>query len=124
MAYGYIQTTVLGRLAVDADLAFTGEGTPYAKFRVLANVGPKDKERVESVSCVIWGKRAEALAKHLTKGKALLVTGEPVSSSWEKDGAKHYKTEVRVDTLTFVGGGNGKSGNGENASEPETVEYE
>lgn len=122
MAYGYIQTTVLGRLAADADLAFTGEGTPYAKFRVLANVGPKDHERVESTSCVIWGKRAEALAKHLTKGKALLVTGEPVTSSWEKDGQKHYKTELRVDSLTFVGGG--KPGNGDAGSEPETVEYE
>ena len=122
MAYGYIQTTVLGRLAADADLAFTGEGTPYAKFRVLANVGPKDHERVESTSCVIWGKRAEALAKHLTKGKAILVTGEPVTSSWEKDGVKHYRTEVKVDSLTFVGGG--KPGNGDAASEPETVEYE
>ena len=122
MAYGYIQTTVLGRLAADADLAFTGEGTPYAKFRVLANVGPKDHERVESTSCVIWGKRAEALAKHLTKGKAILVTGEPVTSSWEKDGQKHYRTEVKVDSLTFVGGG--KPGNGDAGSEPETVEYE
>ena len=122
MAYGYIQTTVLGRLAADADLAFTGEGTPYAKFRVLANVGPKDHERVESTSCVIWGKRAEALAKHLTKGKAILVTGEPVTSSWEKDGAKHYRTEVKVDSLTFVGGG--KPGNGDAAAPETTVDYE
>jgi single-strand DNA-binding protein len=122
MAYGYAQYTVLGRLAADADLAYTGEGTPYLKFRLLSNLGPKDHERVESTSCVMWGKRAESLAKHLTKGKAILVTGEPVTSSWEKDGAKHYRTEVKVDSLTFVGGG--KPGNGD-AGEPETtVDYE
>lgn len=123
MAFGYINTTVLGRLAADADLNFTGEGTPYVKFRLLANLGPKDKERVESVSCVIWGKRAETLAPHLTKGRALLVNGEPVTSSWEKDGQKHYRTELRVDTVTFVGNKPNGNGNGNGASE-DTVDYE
>lgn len=124
MAFGYIKTTVVGRLVADADLAYTGEGMAYLKFRLLSNLGTKNHERVEATSCVMWGPRAEKLAPHLTKGKAILIDGEPVTSSWEKDGQKHYRTEVRVENLTFVGGGGKPADGAADASANDTVDYE
>jgi single-strand DNA-binding protein len=55
---------------------------------------------------VLWGKRAEGLAPCLTKGKTVYVEGRTETRSWEDDeGAKHYRTEVRVLEITLLGGG-------------------
>ncbi len=102
--FGYKKVIVMGRLAADANLNYTGTGTPYLKFRLLSNLGTKNKQRVEATDCVIWGPLAEKVAPHLTKGRALLIDGEPETSSWEKDGQKHYREEVRVNNFNFVGG--------------------
>jgi single-strand DNA-binding protein len=45
----------------------------------------------------IWGKRGEALAEFLTKGKKVMVSGETRTRSWvNDDGETQYYTEVVV----------------------------
>lgn len=103
---GTIKVVANGRLTKDAELSFAGDqGTPVLKFRLVANLGHGDHEYVEGLNCVVWGKRAEALAPHLSKGQAVHITGTPKTSSWEgDDGTRRYKTEVTVADLDFLGG--------------------
>jgi single-strand DNA-binding protein len=52
----------------------------------------------------MWGRRAEALAPYLCKGTRVFVEGRLSTSSYEKDGQKHYSTEVVAHHLLFCGG--------------------
>jgi single-strand DNA-binding protein len=54
---------------------------------------------------VLWGKTAESLQPYLTKGKQIYVEGRLQTRSWEKDGQKHYTTEIKADRIVLLGGG-------------------
>jgi single-strand DNA-binding protein len=108
MANGVNRQTIVGNLGGDAELRFTAAGTPVANFRIAATtrVGEdadgNPREHTEWFSCVLWGKRAESLAPHLTKGKRLYVEGETRTRQWEDQQAQtHYRTEVHVRELVF-----------------------
>ena len=53
------------------------------------------------VSCTLWGKRAESLAQHLTKGKGVFVAGEYDVTDKDDGGVWH---NVSVDRSEFMGG--------------------
>jgi len=103
MANGFNQVTILGNVAADAVLKKVGEKeTPRLTFRLIANTRRGSQEWTEGFNCVVWGKRAEALAPHITKGKRLLVQGPQRTRSYQdEDDITHYITEVWVDTLVF-----------------------
>ena len=100
MSDGMNKVMLLGNLGADPELRFTPTGTAVLNLRLATNESWLDKEgkkqeRTEWHSVVVWGNRAEALAKILTKGACVLVEGGLRSSSYEgKDGVKRYKTEV------------------------------
>ena len=49
---------------------------------------------------------APAVAKtSLTKGKQIFVEGRLQTRQWEKDGQKHYTTEIKADRIVLLGGG-------------------
>jgi single-strand DNA-binding protein len=80
------------------------------KIRLATNHDWFDKEkqqrqeRVEWHNVAVFGRRAEGLSKILTKGLRILVQGRLSTSSWEKDGQKHYKTEIIAEEVFFGGG--------------------
>jgi single-strand DNA-binding protein len=100
MSDGMNKVFLLGNLGADPELKYTANGTAVLNLRLATNDSWLDKdgkkqERVEWHSVVIWGTRAEALAKILVKGACLAVDGGLRTSSYEgKDGVKRYKTEV------------------------------
>jgi single-strand DNA-binding protein len=122
-ANGVNKAIVVGNLARDAELSTVGENdTPKLSFRLLATTRKgKDDEHTEGFNCVVWGKRAEGLAAHLTKGTRLYVEGEVRTRSYEEDGEKRYYTELHVRELTFQPrGGNGQPSN---VPEEEEIPY-
>lgn len=103
---------LVGNLGRDAELKYTPSGAAVANFSLAATETWKDKdgakqERTEWCACVFWGKAAEGVAEYLTKGKQVYVEGKMQTRTWEKDGAKHYKTEVKVDRLVLLGKADG-----------------
>ena len=56
---------------------------------------------------MLWGKTAETLQPYLTKGKQIYLEGRLQTRQWEKDGQKHYTTEVKADKVVLLGGGRG-----------------
>jgi single-strand DNA-binding protein len=103
----------MGNVGADAELKFTQGGAAILKFNIATSERWKDKngeaqERTDWHSCQMWGKRGEALAKHIVKGTKLLVTGSIRNSSYDdRDGNKRYRTDITVDDVEFCGGGKG-----------------
>lgn len=103
---------VVGNLGQDAELKVFGDGNSVLNFSVASTEKWNDKstgerkERTEWFRCKMGGKRANALAQYLTKGTKVAVTGSLETRTYEKDGVKHYATDVRVQDVEFCGGGN------------------
>ena len=112
MSDGLNRVTLIGNLGADPELRFTQDGTAVLNLRLACNESYQDRdkvtrERVEWVPVVVWGKRGEGLAKILKKGETIAIEGGLRTSSYEKDGAKVYKTEVHATNVVLMGGNRG-----------------
>ena len=97
--------SAVGRVVADAEVRFTKSGDQIASFRLASDVGFGDNKTTNWFSCQIWGKRAESLAPHLTKGSQLTVFGTLKLREWEdKEGQKKLSPDISVDELAFQGG--------------------
>ena len=54
------------------------------------------------VDCTMFGTRAEAVSRYLSKGTKVAIEGKLRYSSWEKDGQRRSKLEVIVDEIEFM----------------------
>ena len=113
MAEGLNKWIGLGNLCADPELRTTQGGQAVLNMRMACNESYLDRnkqrqERAEFVNVVVWGRRAEALSKFLTKGTKLFVEGGLRTSNYEdRDGNKRYKTEVVASNVVLAGGGRG-----------------
>ncbi|HTQ05685.1 MAG TPA: single-stranded DNA-binding protein [Polyangiaceae bacterium] len=116
MAEGLNRVMLLGNLGADPELRMTNGGQAVLKLRLATSETYLDRnkvrqERTEWHSVVVWGKRAEALAKILNKGSRIFIEGGLRTSSYDdKDGNKRYKTEVVANNIILSGGGGGRGG--------------
>lgn len=96
---------LIGRLTSDPELRQTQSGTNSATFSVaIDRFMGKDKEKeADFIRCVAWGKTGEFVAKYFSKGKQIALEGNIKTGSYEKDGVKHFTTDVWVDKAEFAG---------------------
>ena len=109
MSEGLNLVTLFGNLGADPELKLTSKG-PVLKMRLATEQSWRNKEtnakekRTEWHTLTMFGTRAESIAKHLHKGARIMVTGHLHTNSYEKEGQKHYRTEIIVDEVRFGGG--------------------
>lgn len=106
---------VYGNLTRDPELRSLPSGIQVCSFSLATNRVYKDRDgaRQESTdyhNIVVFGRQAETSAQFLKKGSSALVEGRMQTRSWEKDGAKQYRTEIVADRIQFgpragMGGG-------------------
>lgn len=125
MSEGLNRVILLGNLGADPELRSTQNGGGVLSMRVATTETYVDrdknrKERVEWHSVVMFGNRAEGLARVLHKGARILVEGGLRTSSYEdRDGNKRYKTEVQAHNVVLLGGrGDSSDAEGEGAEQP------
>ena len=117
MADGLNKVMLLGNLGADPELKMTSGGQAVLKMRLATTETYLDRnkvrqEKTEWHSVVLWGKRAEALSRFLSKGSRLFIEGGLRTSSYDdRDGNKRYKTEVVASNVILAGGG-GRGGGG------------
>ena len=101
---------VSGNLGSDPELRYTQGGTAVLNLRLASNERRKKpgsddwEDHTEWHNCVVWGKRAEGLGKILCKGSKVLVEGVLRTSNFEKDGTKHWRTEIVAREVELCGG--------------------
>lgn len=92
--------TLVGRLTKDSELRYTQTGKAVASFTLAVN-GFKDDD-TSFINCVIWEKKAEALANFTGKGSKIGVSGQLKTRSYDGEKGKVFVTEVLVDQLEFM----------------------
>lgn len=120
MAKSVNKVILLGNLTRDPEVRYTPQGTAVAQIGIATNERFKDKDgqwqdRPEYHNVVAWQRMAEIAGEYLKKGSKVYVEGRLQTRSWEKDGQKHYKTEVVANDLVLLSGrgeGGGEEGGG------------
>ena len=102
---------IVGRLTKDSELKQTQSGTAICSFSIATSEKYRDKngEQIESTefhNIKAWQKLAEICGKYLKKGSLVYIEGKLSTSNWEKDGVKHYKTEIVASDMKMLGGKN------------------
>jgi len=94
-----------GRLTSSPELKQTPSGAPVTSFTLAVDRKyQKDAQNKQTdfIQIVAWRQTAEFIAKYFSKGSSICIIGEIQTRSYEKDGAKHYITEVVADEAHFV----------------------
>jgi single-strand DNA-binding protein len=112
---------VYGNLTRDPETKALPSGAQVCSLSLATNrtYNDRDGKRQEEVqyhNVVLFGKTAENVAKYMTKGSALYVEGRLQTQSWEKDGVKHYRTEIVGETVQFGPKAGGAPTNDQNAT--------
>lgn len=99
---------IVGHVGRDAELKYLATGTPMMAFTVATSErfkrGDEWEERTEWHSVTMFGDAAERLAQYVVKGAQVYVEGKIQTRSWDdKDGVKHYKTEINAQTVQTLG---------------------
>lgn len=129
MAEGMNKAILLGNLGQEPECKFTQGGTAVLTLRMATQTSWYDskakerKEQTEWHTVKVFGPRAEALNKILSKGSRLLVEGRITTRSWEdkKSGDKRYATEITADNVLLC---DGKRDGGERRPRREEPEQE
>jgi single-strand DNA-binding protein len=98
---------ILGNVGQAPELRKTENGSSVTNFSVATNENWTGKDgqkqqRTEWHYIQVWGKLAEICAQYVKKGSKVYVEGKIQTRSWEKDGQKHYKTEINASTVQFL----------------------
>ena len=105
MALNY--TVLMGRITNDLEIKQTQSGTACLTFTVAVDRGFKNANGeydTDFITCVAWKERAEFIGRYFGKGKMIAVEGQLRSRTYEdKNGTKHYVTELYVDNASFTG---------------------
>lgn len=103
-----INTAILmGRLTATPELKTTPSGTSVLAFTLAVDrsyVKQGEERQADFISCVAFKQTAEFIAKYFGKGAMIAVEGRLQSRTYDdKNGVKHYVTEVIVDNASFTG---------------------
>lgn len=96
---------LMGRLTDNPDVRYSqaqnGEQLCIARYTLAIDRRGKDAG-ADFPRCVAFGKNGEFAEKYLKKGTKIAITGRIQTGSYEKDGVKHYTTEIVIEEQEFA----------------------
>jgi single-strand DNA-binding protein len=108
---GVQKVIAIGNCGRDPESKFLPNGTVIAEVSIaVSEKWKKDgqsQERTEWLNLVFFGKLAEIVQQYVTKGSKIYIEGKLRTSSWEKDGQKHYRTDIVCDSMQMLDSRNG-----------------
>ena len=95
---------LIGRLVRDPEKKVTPSGHTVCSFSIATSRTWKDQsgqkvEKTEFHNIVLWRRLAEIASEYLSKGSLIYLEGRLETRNWEKDGVKHYRTEIVGDVM-------------------------
>lgn len=120
------KVVISGNLTRDGEIRTTQSGMSVLNIGVAVNDRIKNATSGEwedypnYVNCVMFGRRAEAIAQYLTKGTKVVIEGKLRWSQWtDNDGKNRNKLEVIVDEIEFMS----RNSAGGGSSQPDASAY-
>jgi single-strand DNA-binding protein len=120
LAMSVNKVILIGNLGKDPEMKYTPGGMPVARLTLATNERFKDKEgnwqdRTEWHNLVAFQRTAEIAGEYLKKGRTVYVEGSLRTNSWDdkESGQKKYRTEIIVNDLVLLGGGQREGGGSE-----------
>lgn len=123
MARGVNKVILVGTLGRDPEVKYMPSGGAITNVSVATSDNYKDKNTGEKKETTEWHKvvffnrLAEIAGEYLRKGQQVYIEGSLKTRSWEKDGQKHYATEIVASEMQMLGGRSGGEGGGGSRSE-------
>lgn len=102
------RVNITGNLTRDPELRATQSGTQVLHLGVAVNDRRRNQQTgnwedyPNFIDCVMFGTRAEAIQRYLSKGTKVAIEGRLRYSSWERDGQRRSKIEVVIDEIEFM----------------------
>ncbi len=99
---------LLGNVGKEPETRAFANGDGVTSFSVATSDSWKDKASGELKSVTEWHnvvcyrKLSEIAARIVKQGSKVFVEGKLKTRSWEKDGQKHYKTEIEANQLLVL----------------------
>jgi len=94
-----------GRTTKEPELKYLPSGTAVCSFTLAVRRDFKDKTSGEYESdflnCIAYGKTGELIAEYVKKGALFPIWGRVQIRNYEKDGVKHWVTEIIVEGFDF-----------------------
>ncbi len=120
MAKGVNKVILLGNVGKDPEIRATQGGMTIASFSLATADRQKDQsgqyvDKTEWHNMVAFQRTAEVVRDYVKKGTQVMIEGKIQTRSWDdkESGQKKFRTEILINDLTLLGGGQGKeNGNG------------
>lgn len=98
---------IMGRITHDLEVRQTQSGTAVLQFTVAVDRNySKDggEKQTDFINCVAWRQTAEFISRWFSRGCMIAVDGRLQTRTYEdKNGTKHYITELIVENANFTG---------------------
>jgi single-strand DNA-binding protein len=99
---------LVGNVGRDPEVRHLDKGVAVARFSLATteNYTSKTGEKVSNTewhNIVAWRGLAEVVEKYVKKGSQLYIEGRLRTRDYDKDGVKHYATEINADTMQLLG---------------------
>ena len=98
---------LMGRITQDLELKQTPNGVPVLSFSVAVQrsfARQGEERQTDLINCVAWRQQAEFISRYFGKGRMICIEGNLRTRTYDdKNGVKHYVTEVYVDSANFTG---------------------
>lgn len=131
MALNLNRVLLAGNLTRDPQVRFFANERAVADFGLAINRRTKaadgqQKDETTFVDCEAWGRDAELIGQHLSKGKPIFIEGRLRLDTWDdkKDGSKRSKIKIVVERFQFVGEAKGDRKAGDGTEAPQEDEPE
>jgi single-strand DNA-binding protein len=125
---GINKVILVGNVGKDPEVRNLDNGVSVANFSLATSESYKNKngEKVTNTewhNIVVWRGLADVVEKYVKKGNPLYIEGKIKSRSWDdKDGVKHYATDIVADVMEMLGGKNSSTNSQDTAPKKEKAD--
>lgn len=101
------KATISGHLGGDPELRSTATGRSVLTFNVAVNERVPDgnngwTDRANWIKVTVWGNRADSLARILSKGSKVAVSGRLRQEKWERNGETRSTVGIVADEIDLM----------------------
>jgi len=114
MAGNFNKVFLMGNLTRDVELRYVSSDRAVGNLGIAVNrrfrtQAGENREETTFVDCEVWGRTAEVMNQHLSKGRPVFIEGRLKLDQWQdQSGGNRSKLKVVIENFQFIdppGGG-------------------